>query len=39
MNDIYTNYYMQQAGSGIGNIYSGPVYQRGNLKFIHNNII
>lgn len=29
MVDVYTDYYMRQAGSGIGNIYSAPVYQRG----------
>lgn len=29
MIDVYTEYYLNQAGSGIGNIYSGPVYQRG----------
>lgn len=27
--DIYTAYYMRQAGSGFGNIYSGPSFQRG----------
>lgn len=29
MIDVYTEYYLNQAGTGIGNIYSGPVYQRG----------
>lgn len=28
--DIYTDYYLSQAGSGFSNIYSGPVYQKGN---------
>lgn len=27
--DIYTEYYLSQAGSGFGNIYSAPVYQKG----------
>lgn len=27
--DLYTSYYLNQAGSGYGGIYSGPVYQRG----------
>lgn len=27
--DIYTAYYMRQAGSGYSNIYSSPAYQRG----------
>lgn len=27
--DLYTTYYLNQAGSGYGGIYSGPVYQRG----------
>lgn len=27
--DIYTDYYLQQAGSGFGNVYSGPIYQKG----------
>lgn len=27
--DIYTEYYLQQAGSGFSTIYSGPVYQKG----------
>lgn len=27
--DIYTAYYMRQAGSGYGNIYSAPAFQRG----------
>lgn len=27
--DIYTAYYMSQAGSGFGNIYSTPAFQRG----------
>lgn len=27
--DIYTAYYMQQAGSGFSNIYSSPTFQRG----------
>lgn len=27
--DIYTQYYLSQVGSGIGNIYSGPAYQKG----------
>lgn len=27
--DIYTEYYLNQAGSGFSNIYTGPAYQRG----------
>lgn len=27
--DVYTDYYLNQAGSGFGNIYTGPTYQRG----------
>lgn len=27
--DIYTSYYMRQAGSGFSNIYSSPSFQRG----------
>lgn len=27
--DIYTAYYMAQAGSGFSNIYSSPAFQRG----------
>lgn len=27
--DILVRYYMEQAGSGIGEFYSGPIYQRG----------
>lgn len=27
--DIYTSYYMSQAGSGYSNIYSSPAFQRG----------
>lgn len=27
--ELLTSYYMQQAGSGMGDFYSGPVYQRG----------
>lgn len=27
--DIYTDYYLSQAGSGFSGIYSGPVYQKG----------
>lgn len=27
--DIYTTYYMRQAGSGYSNIYSSPAFQRG----------
>lgn len=27
--DIYTEYYLNQAGSGFSNIYAGPSYQRG----------
>lgn len=27
--DIYTYYYLNQAGSGFSNVYSGPVYQKG----------
>lgn len=29
MTDIYTEYYLAQAGSGIGDFYGGPIYQRG----------
>lgn len=29
INDVYTEYYLSQAGSGIGNVYSGSVYQKG----------
>lgn len=28
-NDLLVRYYMEQAGSGIGEFYSGPIYQRG----------
>lgn len=27
--DVYTEYYLNQAGSGFSNIYAGPAYQRG----------
>lgn len=27
--DIYTEYYLSQAGSGFGGVYSGPIYQKG----------
>lgn len=27
--DLYTNYYLNQAGSGFSNIYSAPAYQKG----------
>lgn len=27
--DVYAEYYLNQAGSGFGNIYAGPSYQRG----------
>lgn len=27
--DIYTDYYLNQAGSGFSNVYAGPSYQRG----------
>lgn len=27
--DIYTEYYLSQAGSGFGSVYSGPIYQKG----------
>lgn len=27
--EIFTRYYLAQAGSGIGDFYSGPIYQRG----------
>lgn len=27
--DIYSEYYLNQAGSGFSNIYAGPSYQRG----------
>lgn len=27
--DVYTEYYLNQAGSGFSNIYAGPSYQRG----------
>lgn len=27
--DIYTQYYLGQAGSGFSNIYSAPAYQKG----------
>lgn len=27
--DIYTQYYLNQAGSGFGNIYNAPAYQKG----------
>lgn len=27
--DVYTQYYLNQAGSGFGNVYSGGVYQKG----------
>lgn len=29
--DLLVRYYMDQAGSGIGEFYSGPIYQRGGL--------
>lgn len=29
MEDVYLKYYINQAGSGVGNFYSGPIYQRG----------
>lgn len=29
MEDVLTRYYLSQAGSGIGDFYSGPIYQRG----------
>jgi len=28
--DLLTRYYLDQAGSGMGEFYSGPIYQRGN---------
>lgn len=28
--DIYTSYYVNQAGGNFNNFYSGPIYQRGN---------
>lgn len=28
-NNPYTNYYLEQAGSGMGNVYSGVTYQKG----------
>lgn len=27
--DVYTDYYLRQAGSGFGSVYSGPIYQKG----------
>lgn len=27
--DLFTSYYMRQAGSGYSNIYSSPAFQRG----------
>lgn len=27
--DVYTNYYLSQAGSGFSTVYSGPVFQKG----------
>lgn len=27
--DIYTTYYLNQAGSGFSNVYTGPMYQKG----------
>lgn len=27
--DIYTEYYLRQAGSGFSSVYSGPIYQKG----------
>lgn len=27
--DVYTEYYLNQAGSGFSNVYAGPVYQKG----------
>lgn len=33
--DLLTRYYLNQAGSGMGDFYSGPIYQKGKfLKFI-----
>lgn len=29
LEDVFTRYYMNQAGSGMGDFYSGPIYQRG----------
>lgn len=29
MDEAYLKYYINQAGSGVGNFYSGPIYQRG----------
>lgn len=29
VDDIYTSYYLNQAGSGFGSVYAGNVYQRG----------
>lgn len=29
IDDIYTHYYLNQAGTGFGSVYSGSVYQRG----------
>lgn len=29
INDVYTEYYLNQAGSGFGNVYAGGVYQKG----------
>lgn len=29
MDEAYLKYYVNQAGSGVGNFYSGPIYQRG----------
>lgn len=30
INDVYTAYYLNQAGSGIGGVYSSGLYQKGN---------
>lgn len=29
IDDVYTNYYLNQAGTGFGSVYAGNVYQRG----------
>lgn len=29
INDIYTDFYLNQAGSGFGNVYAGGIYQKG----------
>lgn len=29
MDEVYLKYYVNQAGSGVGHFYSGPIYQRG----------